>query len=79
MGKIIDLETVVNVVCQDCNGCDYIDCPYDCDFINVIRGLGKELVICKDCYCFKDGYCSYYNTTKSETGYCNAGYIIKEK
>ena len=79
MERIVDLVQVANVVCQDCNGCDYADCQYDCDFIHVILGLGTDIVTCKHCYSYKNGVCGYYNVIKPETGYCNVGINIEEK
>ncbi len=78
--KIIDLDLVVNTICQDCNECDHKDCPYDCDFIETILAMGREMVYCKDCMCYdtKTGTCNYYKIIKPETGYCNAGICIEE-
>ena len=74
MPRIVDVRDVANVVCQDCNECDYDMCPYDCDFIKVILSLGHDIVYCGECGCFENNFCKYYQKPKTENGYCNAGY-----
>ena len=85
MKKVIELDKLLNAICQDCSGEDYGGCEYinDCSLVNIAQELGYELVHCKDCYFYKAtddkvGSCKCYpGVPKFYNGYCNVGLNMK--
>jgi hypothetical protein len=43
MKKIVEMEDILNAICQDCGECDHKDCPYedDCSLVEIVSHLSR--------------------------------------